>query len=62
MNLSWDSVDRKINGISVDEYLRGAAWLGDRGALKFPIVESRAGMFYAASSSHSWKTFDEGDS
>jgi hypothetical protein len=23
MNLSWDSVDRKINGISVDEYLRG---------------------------------------
>ena len=23
MNLSWDSVDRKINVFSVDEYLRG---------------------------------------
>ena len=23
MNLSWGSVDRKINDISVDEYLRG---------------------------------------
>ena len=23
MNLSWESADRKVNGISVDDYLRG---------------------------------------